>query len=291
MEHVSKNIFQPSCHQVTPRGLHRNSTPVVSLWGFGPWSLFISTVCRRLQSKQWVSDLIIRKPLQTPTTCAVVWSCTNKVELNCYLNLTWAAIVVLQNQYLKQRWQITGFCPARLSSVHCDCETAWQPGQQPATDGGTKFRKSSAFVVSRVQLWDLDALLPLQDVLLWVENYDIDLRQVEHPQRDRGAEGHRHGEGGRLDKHLQRHRTSQNLQEPWGALQNLCSNQFLYVSSKPANHVSLRNQQLRSVQQVVQKNESSHLWMVWFLASPVVGQGTKPSLVLSGLDQLTAGNP
>ena len=51
---------------------------------------------------------------------------------------------------------------------------------------------------------DLEASLPLLDVLLRVEDDDVDFGQVEHPERDEGAERHGHSQGGRLDEHLQR---------------------------------------------------------------------------------------
>lgn len=51
----------------------------------------------------------------------------------------------------------------------------------------------------------LEASFPLLDILLWVEDDDVDLGHVEHPEGDEGAERHGHGQSGRLDEHLGRH--------------------------------------------------------------------------------------
>lgn len=47
-----------------------------------------------------------------------------------------------------------------------------------------------------------EAALPFGDILLWVEDDDVDLRYVEHSQRDRGAEAEGHRQRGGLDVHL-----------------------------------------------------------------------------------------
>lgn len=51
---------------------------------------------------------------------------------------------------------------------------------------------------------DLEASFPLLDVLFRVENDDVNLRHVEHPERDERAERHGHSQRGCLDEHLQR---------------------------------------------------------------------------------------
>lgn len=48
----------------------------------------------------------------------------------------------------------------------------------------------------------LEAALAFGDVLLGVEDDDVDLRHVEHAQRDGGAEAERDGQRGCLDVHL-----------------------------------------------------------------------------------------
>lgn len=48
----------------------------------------------------------------------------------------------------------------------------------------------------------LEAALAFGDVLLGVEDDDVDLRHVEHAQRDGGAEAEGDGQRGRLDVHL-----------------------------------------------------------------------------------------
>lgn len=55
----------------------------------------------------------------------------------------------------------------------------------------------------------LEAALPLLDVLLRVEDDDVDLGDVEHAQRDGGAQAHGHRQGGRLDEHLERRQVRQ----------------------------------------------------------------------------------
>lgn len=47
-----------------------------------------------------------------------------------------------------------------------------------------------------------EAALPFGDVLLWVEDDDVDLRYVEHSQRDGGAEAEGHSQRGGLDVQL-----------------------------------------------------------------------------------------
>lgn len=49
----------------------------------------------------------------------------------------------------------------------------------------------------------LEAALPLLDVLLRVEDDDVDLGDVEHAERDGGAQAHGHRQGGGLDEHLE----------------------------------------------------------------------------------------
>ena len=44
-------------------------------------------------------------------------------------------------------------------------------------------------------------------VLLGVEEDDVDLGHVEHPQRHRGGQAERDGQGGSLDIHLERRET------------------------------------------------------------------------------------
>lgn len=53
---------------------------------------------------------------------------------------------------------------------------------------------------------DLEAPLPLLNVLLWVENNHIDFGHVEHPKGDRGAQRHGDGQRSCLDKHLHKQR-------------------------------------------------------------------------------------
>lgn len=48
-----------------------------------------------------------------------------------------------------------------------------------------------------------EAALPLLDVLLWVEDDDVDLGDVEHAQGYGGAQAHGHGQGRGLDEHLE----------------------------------------------------------------------------------------
>lgn len=55
----------------------------------------------------------------------------------------------------------------------------------------------------------LEAAFPLLNVLLRVEDDDIDLGNVEHPQRDGGAQAHGHRQGGGLDEHLEQRQGQQ----------------------------------------------------------------------------------
>lgn len=48
-----------------------------------------------------------------------------------------------------------------------------------------------------------EAALSLLDILLRVEDYDVDLRDVEHAQGHGGTQAHGHCQGGGLDEHLQ----------------------------------------------------------------------------------------
>lgn len=55
----------------------------------------------------------------------------------------------------------------------------------------------------------LEAAFPLLDVLLRVEDDDVDLGDVEHAQRDGGAQAHGHSQGGGLDEHLEQRQSKQ----------------------------------------------------------------------------------
>lgn len=65
-------------------------------------------------------------------------------------------------------------------------------------------RQRPLYAGCRSPLSHLEASFPLLNVLLRVEEDDIDLGHVEHPEGHKGAEGHGDSQCGGLDEHLWR---------------------------------------------------------------------------------------
>lgn len=59
----------------------------------------------------------------------------------------------------------------------------------------------------------LEAAFSFGYVLLGVEEDDVDLGHVEHPQRHRGRQAERDGQGGSLDVHLGGERDTEGRRE------------------------------------------------------------------------------
>lgn len=113
----------------------------------------------------------------------------------------------------QSRGGVTGIGRARSSPPRSVSRWTAGPGRQPATktDGnrGTRQQLQQAggdTSTAAPPVPHLEASLSLLDVLLGVENDDVDLGHVEHPQRDKSAEGHGNGQSGRLDEHLWTHK-------------------------------------------------------------------------------------
>lgn len=71
--------------------------------------------------------------------------------------------------------------------------------------GRQPIRRQSPLYAGRSSLLShLEASFPLLNVLLRVEEDDIDLGHVEHPEGHEGAKGHGDSQRGGLDKHLRR---------------------------------------------------------------------------------------
>lgn len=137
-----------------------------------------------------------------------------------------------------QKCPITASCQVRFWSRHSASrfeisETLWQPGQQPATQQHSncdtmKQHRDVATQQLRPLHRDLEASLPLLDVLLRMENDDVDFGHVEHPKRHRCTERHGNSQSGCLDEHLwrQRQRLSTRASSRAFLLGQLLSNRF-----------------------------------------------------------------
>lgn len=107
---------------------------------------------------------------------------------------------------------VTGIGRAQSSPLRSVSRLTAGPGQQPATktDGnrghGNIYNRREETRPPPLHLSHLEASLSLLDVLLGVENDDVDLGHVEHPQRDKSTEGHGNSQSGCLDEHLWTHK-------------------------------------------------------------------------------------
>lgn len=87
--------------------------------------------------------------------------------------------------------------------------TFWRPGRRPANTQqsvrAAANQKAQSALGRLSPLSHLEASFPFLNVLFGVEEDDVDLGHVEHPEGHKGAEGHGDGQRGGLDEHLWRH--------------------------------------------------------------------------------------
>lgn len=89
----------------------------------------------------------------------------------------------------------------------------------------------------RSPLAHLEASFPLLNVLLRVEEYDIDLGHVEHPEGHKGAEGHGDSQCGGLDEHLWRQWEGNftSLFSSWGCCAEASRHKTMKKEKEPAS--------------------------------------------------------
>lgn len=114
----------------------------------------------------------------------------------------------------------------------------WQPGQQPATQQhsnceATQQLGSNDNDRKTKMLSDLEASLPLLDVLLGMENDNVNFGHVEHPERDGRTERHGDGKSGCLDEHLWKERLM--LKNVCPRKGDLCTNSLLWLLATPTS--------------------------------------------------------
>lgn len=85
-----------------------------------------------------------------------------------------------------------------------------------------------------------EAAFSLLDVLLWVEDYDVNLWDVEHAQGHGCAQAHGHCEGGGLDEHLGKEHNRSERKYTHTSYRNIF-NLYLLITSASIHQFKVNN--------------------------------------------------